>query len=430
MAKNGKDVDYQATALKVGQMFRPSAPIDSDRIFCGRTVQIRDVVDAINQTGRHAIVYGEAGVGKTSLGKILQTKLSAIEPVPIKSPLVTCDSNDNYSSIWNKAFEALGIEGFGVQEEISGEEDEDGSIVLRLEEPEVTPHEVRKTLEAAGHDGILYIIIDEFDKISEDNCRKLIADTIKLLSDRATRATIIVIGVADDVTGLIKNHGSIERCLAQVHMPRMPREELEEIVRKGLHAVGMNAEQAALSEISGLSKGLPHYAHALALYAARAALDGQSLTVVSPHIEIAVDDVIRQAGGTLRDDYDRATSSSRKDTLYKEVLLACAMAEADEFGKFQPVNVCEPLKKIIGKQCPTGVKQFTTDRFAGHLKAFCDNERGPILLRSGTEYRRKYRFKNPLMQPFVTMKGLSEKRISKDDLHLLQDPNGQKRIPF
>lgn len=419
---NTNPIDYQNIALRLGHIFRPSAPIDSQELFCGRSTQVRDVVDAINQTGRHAILYGEPGVGKTSLGKILQTKLRAIEPVPIKAPLITCDSNDTYSSIWNKAFEALEVEGFGTEEVI--EDAGDGEqIVVTVRKPEVSPNDVRKTLEKAGIDGILYVIIDEFDKIADEQCRKIIADTIKLLSDRATPATIIVIGVADDVTGLIKDHSSISRCLAQIHMPRMPREELEQIVKKGLAAAGMTTDETVLSEISGLSKGLPHYAHMLALYSARKCLDRSSLAVESADVESATGDAIRQAQESIRSDYDKATHSARKDTLYEAVLLACSMAETDEFGRFQPMNLVLPLKKITGKQ-------LSTDRFSSHLKTFCDAERGPILVRSGMEYRWKYRFKNPLMQPFVTMRGLTQKLIVKEDLNLLKDANGQYRFQF
>lgn len=413
--------DFQGLALRLGGIFRPSTPIDSERLFCGRTVQVRDVVDAINQRGRHAILYGEAGVGKTSLGNILRTKLTAIEQVPILSTLITCDSDDTYSSIWNKAFESLGVDGFGVAEAMQANDGE--PVVIVLETPQVTPNDVRKALEGVGQNGILYVIIDEFDKIANDHCRKMFADTIKLLSDRAVPATLLLIGVSDDVTGLIKDHGSIQRCLAQIHMPRMRREELEEIVKKGLMSVGMSADDTVLLEISGLSKGLPNYAHMLALYSGRHALDRKSLRVASEDVEFAVSDSMRQAQESIRTNYYKATYSVKKGTLYEPVLLACSMAESDEFGWFQPANVCEPLKKITGTH-------LSTDRFAVHLKGFCEDERGPILVRIGGEYRWKYRFKDPMMQPFVTMKGLASNTISKADLSLLQDPNGQKRMPF
>ena len=54
----------------------------------------------------------------------------------------------------------------------------------------------------------------KFDKIQDEGARTLIADTIKLLSDYAVKSTIVIIGVSDDLTGLIREHQSVERCLA------------------------------------------------------------------------------------------------------------------------------------------------------------------------------------------------------------------------
>ena len=56
---------------RVGEVFTPGAPVDRFALFAGRTPQIMSVVDAINQRGQHVVLYGERGVGKTSLANIL-----------------------------------------------------------------------------------------------------------------------------------------------------------------------------------------------------------------------------------------------------------------------------------------------------------------------------------------------------------------------
>lgn len=87
-------IDYDTIALRLGNIFLPSSPIDREDLFFGRLPQIRALVDAINQRGQHAILFGERGVGKTSLGQILRAKLKGLNEIPIISPLVTCDSSD------------------------------------------------------------------------------------------------------------------------------------------------------------------------------------------------------------------------------------------------------------------------------------------------------------------------------------------------
>ena len=54
---------------KINGAFTPGAPIDSRDLFAGRTRQIDKAINTIFQRGQHAIIFGERGVGKTSLAK-------------------------------------------------------------------------------------------------------------------------------------------------------------------------------------------------------------------------------------------------------------------------------------------------------------------------------------------------------------------------
>ena len=51
--------------------FTPSAPINRLTLFAGRLPQIDRVFGAVFSPGQHAIIYGERGVGKTSLANII-----------------------------------------------------------------------------------------------------------------------------------------------------------------------------------------------------------------------------------------------------------------------------------------------------------------------------------------------------------------------
>jgi hypothetical protein len=107
-----KAIDFDVISLKLSSIFRPSAAIDREELFFGRITQVRQVIDAINQPGQHAIIFGERGVGKTSLGQILKAKLKTINAVPIFSPLVTCNSSDDYTTIWQRAIEEVSPESY------------------------------------------------------------------------------------------------------------------------------------------------------------------------------------------------------------------------------------------------------------------------------------------------------------------------------
>jgi hypothetical protein len=55
-----------------------------------------------------------------------------------------------------------------------------------------------------------------------------------------------------------------------------------------------------------------------------------------------------------------------------------------------------------------------------HLDKFAtDSSRGPVLEKSGTSRRFRFRFRNPLLRPFIMMKGLAENKITGDLLEQL-----------
>ena len=278
--------DFRTIDMRLGQVFRPGSPIAEEDQFRGRVAQIRAMVDTINQTGMHGILYGEPGVGKTSLANILASRLTAQRQ--ILSPHINCDSGDTFESVWRKVFDEMEIIREAKMIGLGGPTRTESVSVGGMLPPTLSPDSIRQVLTKLGSECLVYVILDEFDKIPETNTRQLIADTIKLLSDRTVQATIILVGVADDVNGLIANHQSVERCLRQVPLTRMPRDEIEEIVSNGFKSVGMRIETDALIEISGLSKGLPHYAHLLSLNAGRSAIDAKSLNVNPQNVKDAI----------------------------------------------------------------------------------------------------------------------------------------------
>jgi len=60
MARNSRlsDTDLAAKRFEANQIFTPSAPVAIAELFAGRQKQMAQIVDAIGERGRHAIVYG------------------------------------------------------------------------------------------------------------------------------------------------------------------------------------------------------------------------------------------------------------------------------------------------------------------------------------------------------------------------------------
>ena len=247
------------------------------------------------------------------------------------------------------------------------------------------------------------IIIDELDRVSNAGVTTLLADTIKTLSDNAIKTTLILVGVADAVDELIGEHPSIERPLKQIHMQRMSKPELLEIVDKGLAKIEGLTIEAPARQGWPLAQGLPFYTHMLARESALNAVIDKRTNITMDDLEVGIRESVTTHGETNLTTYNDAVTAPR-GKYFKPVLLACALAEKDEKGFFYATDVVQPLQLITAK--PLDIPAFSQ-----HLKDFSET-RGPILEREG----RRYRFRKPLMGPYVILRGLADKLIVESQL--------------
>jgi hypothetical protein len=128
------------------------------------------------------------------------------------------------------------------------------------------------------------------------------------------------------------------------------------------------------------------------------------MTVDASAVDKAIQKSTSGVQQTILSAYEVAVRSAVKNNLFADVLLACALADTTELGFFAAQDVREPLCKITGKH-------YDIPAFAQHLNEFSDAKRGNILIKSGTPRLYRYRFRNPLMQPYVIMQGIKSERI-------------------
>jgi Cdc6-like AAA superfamily ATPase len=187
------------------EVFTPGAPIDKKELFAGRVKQIKRVVETIPSPGRHPMVFGQRGVGKTSLANILSELLPDIWTVK-----VNCDSTDTFASIWNRVLQKASIR-FKKQAFGFSREDVESHNCLRDyvgHDGPVAPGEVSDVLGTVQSRAVF--VLDEFDRISEDVAKAHMADLIKAVSDNARSVTVVIVGVGTSISELIGEHPSIQ----------------------------------------------------------------------------------------------------------------------------------------------------------------------------------------------------------------------------
>lgn len=399
--------DWMAKRFEANQLFTPSTPISVADLFAGRSNQMFRMVDAIGERGRHVILFGERGVGKTSLSQIIPHMVPT-GPSKVVSFRVQCFPTDTFSSIAKKVFKEIRF-----QVDLP-----DGSTmydVAKLYPGEVEPDDFVREMSSYNANHIPIVVIDEFNELNDSLAPVLMANTIKALSDAAANVTLVIVGVANDVKQLIASHESIERCTEEILMPRMSNAELKEIIESRVNQLGMTISGNAKWTIINLARGLPQFAHSLGKFACFKAIENRRLSIKDEDAAAAIDSLLESSDQTFKDSYELAIRSNQPGNLYQKVLTACALARQDDSGYFAPSWLIEPLSAVVGRQ-------ISIANFQGHLKDFADDRRGNILERIGSERAYRFRFSHPAMQPYVIMQGIRENILDEEAKRALSSP--------
>ncbi len=371
--------------LQAAQVFTPGAPVSRLRLLAGRSDQLWAVATAATQRGQHVGLYGERGVGKTSLANVLAELFAAPDLPSYQAVLVNCTTDDSFDSLWRNVFRDLEIP---VDETV-----------------DLSPEDVRFKLSRLDSPALL--VIDELDRLEDDAALTGLADTVKTLSDHAVESTLVLVGVARSIGDLIGEHQSIVRALAQIEMPRMTPVELAEIVKGGCSTLGLIVREEVLRKVTMLSQGLPHYTHLLALHSVRRVLQDDRGEITVRDVDESIKPAITKH--TMQSAYLLATRSPHPETLHREVLLACALAPKNQLGYFPAGAMRRPLEIVAGRR-------IDIPQYARHLNQFISSERGGILEREGEKRRYFYRFEDPMMQPYIILDGMASGQITDEDL--------------
>jgi len=101
--------DWTALWNEISQVFSPGALIDESDLFAGRVEQLGDLINAVNQRGQHATVFGDRGVGKTSLANTF-TMFMHRPSTKAVAKRINCDGVTSFQSLWRKVFDEINLD--------------------------------------------------------------------------------------------------------------------------------------------------------------------------------------------------------------------------------------------------------------------------------------------------------------------------------
>lgn len=403
--------EASSKCLAAGKVFQPRTPIAVKELLAGRWSELTTLVDSVAQQGLHVVVYGERGVGKTSLANVVQTTIHVFDKhqnrIVVK---INADSDDTFSSIWKKLFVDITWEDARPTIGLNQRQRDRVYLSEAFNLPDqLSIEDVRRALISLPES---VFIIDEFDR-APMSVSKNFTDLIKSLSDFAVDSTIILVGVSDTVDQLVADHASINRSVVQIPLQRLTADSLKAILFNAEKSLDVEFSSEAKNLIVHISQGLPHYTHLIGMHSVRkAAMESLSNQIGRAEVFNALREAVKQAQQTVTEKHIKAVHSAHKDALYRQVLLACAMAAArshDALGYFNPSAVVSPLESVLGRKVEIAT-------FNNHLAEFCQIKRGHALERTGESRGFRYRFRDPLLVPFVFMDALATNLTTDEEL--------------
>jgi predicted ATPase len=163
--------DWESLVSEIEGIFVPGTAIKEQEFFAGRKDQTSMLVGAVRRPGKHAIVYGERGVGKSSIAQTFYLSIPRLGGV--NAIRVAASDGDTFSDLWRKVFRRM--------------EEENGKRVDARYPGAITPDDVFLELSKFHINDLSIIILDEIDRITDPATKRLLADVIKALLMRTSK---------------------------------------------------------------------------------------------------------------------------------------------------------------------------------------------------------------------------------------------------
>jgi Cdc6-like AAA superfamily ATPase len=287
--------EFASIRARLRTAYTPAQPVTDRRNFSGRTRVMAQVIRAIEDQRLHAVIYGERGLGKTSMLHVLaQTARDARYLVVY----ITCSAGSTFEEMFRALCAAIPVmyhEGYGP----TSPEGEAGlSLADVLGDAPITNRAASDLLARVVGTRVL-VVLDEFDRAGSDDFRRAIAELIKSLSDRAARVQLLIAGVAANLTELVANVPSIQRNIFALQVPKMTPAEIRDLVKHGESICGMTFDDAAVEAINDRALGFPFLATLLSHRSALVAIDHERTMATASDVAEATGEVVDEFRGRI-----------------------------------------------------------------------------------------------------------------------------------
>jgi hypothetical protein len=413
------------TLAQINNAFIPAKEITDSEKFSGRKDYVNDAYNALLSEGTNIAIVGNRGIGKSSLARqiinISQGNNSILEKLGIYhdtsldflSIYFACgNSIGNTSELLNRLLTTRNCLLEWIYE-IPSATKEIGKLNTSIEVgiPKVISSKIgsditsEKTSVASlqshnietifqnvitdllkskiAKNGIL-IVVDEFDQINDTTG---FASYLKSLATNTPGLKFCIVGVAQDIQNLMKEHQSSDRLFAGsvINLPSMSDDELKLIVKEAERFINNHIvfDDSAIERILSLANGHPYIVHLLGKQAFKTAFLEPIYSINSIYInEILKAIAEKEADPVLEGRYKKSVASSKQ----REIVLKAFAQSIKEGGEILTSDAYRISEELGVENASQYVGQLVTEDYGAEL----------IKVRE-----RFYRFKDSLFQTYT-----------------------------
>jgi Cdc6-like AAA superfamily ATPase len=400
--------------------------MDDPALFAGRSLQLENVARALHSRGSCPILYGDRGLGKSSLalqgvrialgddellkreghGRWALKARDAYVAVYVRCSDATATKDEVLQRVLNALVDSFGKQLWGEEtyqlKELSTRvginlKVASADFAKRYEPAKLDADYVKKNVEdklvevcrfitEATRRRVL-IVIDELDRAR--NAAGL-ASFIKSSSSRDLK--FMLVGIGQNLSDILSDHRSLERSAHPIEVPPMQQRELEAVVDQALYAlreagVVMGCEAPAKRVMARAASGFPWFVHVVGDDALLLADRDGAQVIQMSHVSRAMERLTQNRfAQQFADRYQMAV----RDSIHREVVLRVA---AKWNGQDIPTSEVYAIARDLGVSNPSNYK--------GHL---CSEAYGPAFLTPAYQKQGILRFANTMFKVYVGLR--------------------------
>lgn len=386
--------------LKVGNVANPATPIRTIQHLKGREQDLQTIERALYAPGRHIFVFGDRGVGKSSLAATAAYQYQSAVAEPI---FVSGSPDETFGSI----IANIGVQALGRSKLETSKRQQSTSIEFRglrwSRGSEISMTDLSAQVKTVGdatellkqvaqaHSEKPTVVLDEFDTIPKVEERSKFAALLKQLGDQNVPLKFLITGVGKSCQELLGAHQSAHRQLATIDLGRLGFEGRREIVEDAAQAFDLELDNDVNWRIALISDGYPYYIHLLVEKMLWAAFDSPGEGKLGwDEFYAGLRVAVRDTNAELRQPYEKAVLQRAPE--FEDVVWSTADGEdlfrstASMFSSYKHVLEQRPARP----DCP----ELKRDKYAEIIRKLKGANFGSVLVplpaRPGWyEYREK-----------------------------------------